>query len=198
MNLESCPTTPTPAQLIADAVRRHRGGDRHAFTDLYRHAAPLLLRVARGYRLPADVAEDVVQAAMESALVHLPELRDPACALGWLMIITRREALRACREQQRCHPLEDDDAYAGPASEDAEEIALDRMTQMLLLRALAQLPERQRRLLCALFLEAPRDYVTIAAELAIPVGSIGPTRRRGLAKVKSILTADREWAGAAA
>ncbi len=197
MNLESCPTTPTTAQLIADAIRRHRAGDRDALTDLYRHAAPLLLRVARGYRLPADVAEDVVQAAMESALCHLPGLRDPACGLGWLLVITRREALRACREQQRCGPLDDEDACACPAGEDPEEIALDRMMRQVLLRALARLPERQRRLLCALFLEPPRDYSTIAAALAIPVGSIGPTRRRGLTRVRGLLTADREWAEAA-
>jgi RNA polymerase sigma factor (sigma-70 family) len=197
MNVESSPTSPTPAQFIADAVRRHRAGDPGALTDLYRHAAPVLLRVARGYRLPADVAEDVVQAAMESALSHLPDLRDPGCGLGWLMIITRREALRACREQQRCRPLEDGDDLPGEAGDDPEEIALDRMAHEVLLRALARLPERQRRLLCALFLEPPRDYTTIAASLAIPVGSIGPTRRRGLAKVRGLLTADREWVGAA-
>ena len=43
-----------------------------------------------------------------------------------------------------------------------------------------------------MFVEAV-DYATIAGELDMPVGSIGPTRQRGLRRVKAILVADQDW-----
>jgi hypothetical protein len=42
------------------------------------------------------------------------------------------------------------------------------------------------------FAERP-DYAALSEALGMPVGSIGPTRGRCLAKLRSLLTADPEW-----
>ena len=58
-------------------------------------------------------------------------------------------------------------------------------------RALERLPERQRTLLRALADDEEPSYVEIAERLAMPVGSIGPTRTRILARLReSLETAD--------
>jgi DNA-directed RNA polymerase specialized sigma24 family protein len=76
--------------------------------------------------------------------------------------------------------------------EDPEEIALARMACKELYRALSQLPERERKLLVFLFFDVGYDYAAIARELDMPIGSIGPTRQRGLKKVRTIVNRDRE------
>ena len=54
-----------------------------------------------------------------------------------------------------------------------------------LLSALAELPERQRALLLLLIEDPPLSYDEISRRLEMPVGSIGPTRARALARVRA-------------
>ena len=61
-------------------------------------------------------------------------------------------------------------------------------------QALGCLDPRCRRLLTALFLEANApSYEAIGRRLGMPVGSIGPTRGRCLAKLRLALVADPRW-----
>ena len=53
-----------------------------------------------------------------------------------------------------------------------------------LLEALAGLPPPCQRLIALLAEDPPLPYAQISARLGIPVGSIGPTRRRCLAKLR--------------
>jgi RNA polymerase sigma factor (sigma-70 family) len=147
--------------------------------------------IARACRLSIHSADDVVQNTMTVALTHLPRLRDPDAGLAWLSVIARREAIKVSREERRTDPIGDRDAWTG-GGEDPEEIALARMACRELYRALAQLPERERKLLVFLFFDGGRDYAAIAQELNMPIGSIGPTRQRGLKKVRTIVNRDRE------
>ncbi len=185
--------TNTLAAAVAVAIRSHRAGDRAAMTDLVRIVTPYLYRVAFSCRLSAYAADDVVQSTLESALVHLPSLRDADAGLAWLSVIARREAVRVSREERRMDLIGDRDGFADSAdSADPERIALAHMARDALLCALAKLPERYRALLMLLFFDDQPDYLTIASELAMPVGSIGPTRQRGLKKVRALIEQDRE------
>jgi RNA polymerase sigma factor (sigma-70 family) len=179
------------AEDVAAAIRRHQAGDASAMEDLFRIVRPWLHGIGRACRLSIHSADDVVQNTMAVALTHLPRLRDPDAGLAWLSVIARREAIKISREERRTDPIGDRDAWTGGA-EDPEEIALARMACKELYRALAQLPERERKLLVFLFFDVGYDYATIARELDMPIGSIGPTRQRGLKKVRTIVNRDRE------
>ena len=179
------------AEDVAAAIRRHQAGDPSAMEDLFRAVRPWLHGIARACRLSIHSADDVVQNTMTVALTHLPRLRDPDAGLAWLSVIARREAIKISREERRTDPIGDRDAWTG-GGEDPEEIALARMACNELYRALAQLPERERKLLVFLFFDGGRDYAAIAQELNMPIGSIGPTRQRGLKKVRTIVNRDRE------
>jgi len=57
------------------------------------------------------------------------------------------------------------------------------------------LPERCRQLLGVIAYADKPDYAALAEALGMPVGSIGPTRGRCLAKLRDALTRDSAWAG---
>ena len=49
-----------------------------------------------------------------------------------------------------------------------------------------QLPDRCRRLLRVLLADPPPAYAEVAAALEMPIGSIGPTRARCLAQLRTL------------
>ena len=55
--------------------------------------------------------------------------------------------------------------------------------------AMSRLPWRWQRLLELLMADPPASYADISDELGLPVGSIGPTRGRCLARLRVLLQA---------
>jgi len=55
------------------------------------------------------------------------------------------------------------------------------------------LPERCRRLLRVIAFADRPDYAGVAESLGMPIGSVGPTRGRCLAKLRAQLSADPAW-----
>jgi RNA polymerase sigma factor (sigma-70 family) len=179
----------TLAERVSAVIRRHQNGDVDAMGELFRIVRPWIANIAQACRLSQFSADDVVQSTIATALVHLPMLRDPDAGLAWLSVIARREAIRVSQVERRNDYLgEHDMAGSGTEAADTENAALTNLARAGLMRALAQLPERERKLLVFLFLDDGWDYAKIASELAMPVGSIGPTRQRSLRKVRAILS----------
>jgi DNA-directed RNA polymerase specialized sigma24 family protein len=54
---------------------------------------------------------------------------------------------------------------------------------------MTQLPRRWQRLMEMLMADPPASYAEISDELGLPVGSIGPTRGRCLARLRVLLEA---------
>ena len=63
-----------------------------------------------------------------------------------------------------------------------EELVAER--QVALCQALSELPPGCRKLVALLIADSPVSYAEISARLGIPIGSIGPSRRRCLAKLR--------------
>jgi len=192
------PTGATPgdglAARVAALLLAHRDGDQDAMGVLVRKVTPLLWHVARGFRLDASSAEDVAQNTMLAFVRHSHEIAEPHAALRWLVVTARREAMRAAAHRDRTE-LVDDAARTVPApeAEQPERVVLATATQRVLWRNVARLSDRCRQLLRVIaFAERP-DYATLSTALGMPIGSIGPTRGRCLAKLKVLLAADPEW-----
>jgi RNA polymerase sigma factor (sigma-70 family) len=170
----------------ADLFSRWREGETSAMDDLVRLLTPVLWQIARAQRLDEETAGDVVQSAW-LALVRRPEaVRDAAAVGGWLATTTRREAWRATKKHSRTDLMAEEDLPM-PASESAEDEATVHLRDQMLWGAVGQLNERCQRLLrVAAFLDRP-NYQQLAEDLEMPVGSIGPTRGRCLAKLRSLL-----------
>ena len=181
------------AQMAAD-LRAHREGDAYAMARLVKRATPLLWHVARGFRLDTGTAEDVVQNTLLALVRHGDNIAEPHAVLRWLIVTARREAIRAAQSKDRADLVEDPGmTLVAPESEGPEPTVLAGAAQNALWRNVSKLPERCQRLLRVIaFAERP-DYATLSEALGMPVGSIGPTRGRCLAKLRSMLAADPEW-----
>lgn len=170
-------------QLLAKVV----AGDEQAWHEVVDRYAGLVWSVARSYRLPNAVTEDVVQTVWLRLAEHCSRIREADRLAAWLATTTRNEALRAVRHTQRTTPS---DRFAERADETVmtiDERVSDDVTLNAVLAAFAQLsPEDQQlmRLLCTV---PPLDYQTIADMLGRPIGSIGPTRARCLARLRKLL-----------
>jgi DNA-directed RNA polymerase specialized sigma24 family protein len=84
-------------------------------------------------------------------------------------------------------------AVAMPEMDGPEQDALLNDRQTLLWRMVARLSERCQRLLRVIAFEDRPDYARLAIEMEMPVGSIGPTRGRCLAKLRSLLPDETDW-----
>ncbi len=170
--------------LVAAAV----DGDATAWHELVARYTSLVLSVVRRHRLQDDDAEDVVQTVWLRLVEHLGALREPAALPGWIVTTARNECLRVIRAR-RVVPTSDPFGHPSAAGADVVETLdatmLDAERHEALLVAMAELPDRQRALLLVLIEDPPVPYEEVSARLGIPVGSIGPTRARALARVRA-------------
>ncbi|GAA3810307.1 RNA polymerase sigma factor [Amycolatopsis tucumanensis] len=173
----------TEIELIELLARAWRG-DQGAWSALVRGLSVVVLRVARAHRLGDADAFDVCQNTWVS-LAQLRELREPARLPAWLATTARRQALRVLESRRREIPAECD----RPDELTPERQVLASERDALLHRAVAQLPAAQRRLVELLMQDPPATHAEIAAELGIAIGSVGPTRRRALDRLRRYLEA---------
>lgn len=172
---------------VTDLVIRARNGDKQAWDALVERYAPLIWSICRRYRLANADAEDVNQSVWLMLVDQLAALREPAALPGWLATTTQRECGRVLRAARRTQPggqvLED--SIPDELATTAEEELLKAERQAALREAFTCLPPGCQELLAMLIQDPPVPYAQISAELGIPIGSIGPTRRRCLEKLRS-------------
>ena len=180
----------------ASAFERWTAGDAVALDELVLVMTPVLWHVVRAYRLSSEVAEDVVQTTW-LALVRSREAIQEATAVGgWLTTTARREAWRVAKATGRGIPVEDDElARRLPDEESPESEVVRRDGDDRLWDAVEKLSERCQALLRIVAFEHRPDYTTIAANLGMPVGSIGPTRGRCLSKLRALIQAQPDFTG---
>ncbi len=170
---------------VTALVRAGVDGDEEAWNELVRRYAGLVALVIRRYRLSVDDANDVSQLVWLHLLEHLAYIREPAALPGWLATTTRHECLRYLRTSSRSVSVDPlGMTQVSGADEDIDEALLAAERRQVLLDGLAELPPQQRHLLTLLAADPPYSYVEIGRVLKIPIGSIGPTRRRALEKLR--------------
>jgi RNA polymerase sigma factor (sigma-70 family) len=172
----------------ASAFERWSTGDAVALDELVRVMTPVLWHVVRAYRLSAEVAEDVVQTTWLALVRSRSSIHEPAAVGGWLTTTARREAWRVAKATGRGIPVEDEElARRLPEESSAEAEVVRRDGDDRLWHAVERLSERCQALLRIVAFEHRPDYTAIAANLGMPVGSIGPTRGRCLQKLRALM-----------
>lgn len=188
---------PTRWARAAALFRRWQDGDARAMDELVRLMTPLLWHVVRAYGLDRALAEDVVQTTWLTLVRRHESITEPQAVSGWLTMVARREAWRVGRLQRRADPTETASLEPHlPVRESAEQTAATDDESRRLWLTVNQLDQRCRRLLRIVAFEERPDYARIAQDLAMPIGSIGPTRQRCLGKLRALLEGDG-WKGRA-
>jgi RNA polymerase sigma factor (sigma-70 family) len=184
---------PDRGARIAGLVSAARDGSEDALGQIVTEFSPMLWHVARAAGLSPDDAQDVVQTVWMSLLSHLDDIHTHAALAGWLVTTTRREAWRVRGAGRKQVPADQDWLAElpdrGPGS---EELAIIGDGRRALWSAIGQLTPRCQELLRIIAFVPRPDYRAVAAELGMPVGSIGPTRGRCLAKLRALMADDPE------
>lgn len=196
------PVTPsdTPVETLASragsAFAAYQSGDRERMGELVDLLTPVLWHTVRAQRVGHDLAEDVVQTTWLRLVHHAEAIADPRAVLGWLIVTAKRESWRVVKQARRVSATLEGEEPESPGTatiEGPETAALASIEGRVLWRHVDALPERCRSLLRVIAFSDRPDYAAVAAALGMPVGSIGPTRGRCLAKLRQALDNDPEW-----
>lgn len=173
---------------LTDLVSAAADGDAESWNEITRRFTNLLWAVARSYRLASTDAADVVQNTWLRLVENLHRVEHPEALAGWLATTARREALSVLRARSRLLPV--GDPFFHGAADDAPELddaVIKDERDGYLWECVAQLPERDQRLLRALMACDRPSYTAVAAALEMPVGSVGPTRMRALSRLRALI-----------
>ena len=122
---------------------------------------------------------------------HIGRIEQPDRVGSWLAATARNECLRHVAARKRIVLVHEDIEFDGadnhgPAIDEAL-LAAERA--QVVRDAIAHLPMQWQQLLEFLMADPPISYAEISDQLGLPVGSIGPTRGRCLAKLRILLEA---------
>lgn len=176
---------------IAGLVRGAAAGDRRAWERLVDQYSRLIWSITTEFRLVESDAADVVQITWLRLLEHIDRIEYPDRVGSWLAATARNECLRCLAARKRVVLSHDDaelhDAVAHEPEIDARLLADERA--QVVRDALSRLPRRWQRLVEMLMADPPASYAEISDQLDLPIGSIGPTRGRCLARLRVLLQA---------
>lgn len=188
---------PVTASGFDTVVAAAATGDARAWEDLVHRLMPVVVSVIGESGLDGADAAEVNQTVWLRVVEWLGHLRQPSALPAWVATTSRRECERVLRTTRHVRPagLSDDllgqfpDVAGSNSQVQAPEDAVVRQEQLRTLRqGFAQLPQRCQELLTMLLGEPPMSYRDIVARTGMRIGSIGPTHRRCLDKLRGTPT----------
>jgi len=174
------------ASEVSRLVRASASGSETAWNELVRRYSPLVMAVTRTYQLTADDAKDVSQTVWLRLVENLANLREPDALPGWLATTTQRECIRQLRQGRRVLPVDPhtDGALQLCEAVDPDTDILRAELHQAMRDGLAALPARDQALLKLRAADPPKSYEEISQIMGMPIGSIGPTLRRSLDRLR--------------
>jgi RNA polymerase sigma factor (sigma-70 family) len=175
----------------ATLMRRAADGDQWAWQRLVDQYARLIWSITVDVKLVESDAADVAQTTWLRLLQHIDRIEYPDRLGSWLAATARNECLRCLAARKRVVPSQDEVELNGavPDGPEVDERLLADERARLVREALSRLPWRWQRMLELLMADPPVSYADISDELGLPIGSIGPTRARSLARLRVLLQA---------
>jgi RNA polymerase sigma factor (sigma-70 family) len=176
---------------VTRLVKRAATGDTRAWELLVDKYGRLIWSITREFKLVESDAADVFQTTWMRLIEHINRIEHPDRLGSWLAATARNECLRCLASHKRLVLAHEGVVLDGPAEQGAEidEGLLAEERAEVVRAAMAHLPRRWRRLMELLMSDPPVSYAEISDELGLPVGSIGPTRGRCLARLRVLLEA---------
>ena len=170
-----------------DLLDRIGRGDRDAGDELVTRYRCLIAAAARRVLYsPADV-DDVVQETFVILLVSSAQIRQPERLGPWLWTTATNLARRTARRHDRQRPADDVELRADlevGLGEDFDRDLDREQDSEALQEALSSISDDERRLIGMLTVEDRPCYAAISEAVHRPIGSLGPTRRRILTKLR--------------
>jgi RNA polymerase sigma factor (sigma-70 family) len=176
---------------IVGWVRLAATGDIYAWNRLVDKYSRLIWSITVSFKLGESDAADVVQTTWMRLIEHIDKIEQPARVGSWLASTARNECLRHVAARKRIVLVQEDGEFDGADQRgpEVDEALLAGERARDVRRAMTHLPLQWRRLMEMLMADPPVSYAEISDQLGLPIGSIGPTRGRCLAKLRVLLDA---------
>jgi RNA polymerase sigma factor (sigma-70 family) len=174
---------------VTRLVRRAAAGHTRAWEQLIGKYGKLVWSITRDFKLRESDAADVFQTTWMRLVEHIDRIEHADRVGAWLAATARNECLRCLASHKRLVLATEDAEFDRPAehSPEVDEALLAGERAQIVREAMTHLPRRWQRLLDMLMADPPASYAEISDELGLPVGSIGPTRGRCLARLRVLL-----------
>ncbi|BCK55894.1 ECF RNA polymerase sigma factor SigK [Nocardia wallacei] len=192
---DACPTArPAVAEeaaaRLAELLEGVAGGDRQAFTQLYRsthhRVFGLALRILRRPALAEETAQEVYLHVWKGAAQYDARLASP---IGWLMMLTHRRAVDRVRVEtsSTTRDLAFGQRHLGRDHDIVAETVGQRSDERAVVACLETLTETQRETV-ALAYYGGRTYAEVADHLDVPLNTVKTRIRDGLRRLRNCLT----------
>ena len=187
---------PDPAQQLEAEIallRRVAQGDRRAFEELYDRFSGVLFstayRVLNNQEAAEDVLQDVFIQIWEKAPLYDPTRGKP---MTWAVTLTRNKAIDRLRSTVRRNRLQDDVQRESETFEQFDDrSSFDAVasgeTSKLVREAIQKLTKDQREAIELAFFSS-LTQTEIAERLGEPLGTIKARIRRGMMKLKDVIS----------
>ena len=187
----SAPPLDAASVEIVGWVQRAATGDIYAWNRLVDQYSRLIWSITATFKLGESDAADVVQTAWMRLIEHIHRIEQPARVGSWLASTTRNECLRHVAARKRIVLVHEDSEFdrADQHGSEVDDALLASERAQDVRRAMTCLPLQWQRLMEMLMADPPVSYAEISDQLGLPIGSIGPTRGRCLAKLRVLLEA---------
>jgi RNA polymerase sigma factor (sigma-70 family) len=160
-------------------------GDQIAWNTLVDEFGGLVWATTRAHNLHDEDAADVFQTTWMRLVENLDSIQDPTRLGCWLATTARRECLTAIARAARLNARPEDLSDLPSEAPHLSEPPITEQNAVGMHAALTRLAPRHRALLRMLAAAPPPSYAEIGAALGMATGSIGPTRARALARLRS-------------
>jgi RNA polymerase sigma-70 factor, ECF subfamily len=180
--------------LEAELLRQIGAGDPDSFEDLYDRFSGVLfaaaLQILNDQRDAEDVLQDVFVQIWDKARLYSPSRGKP---LTWAMTLTRNKAIDRLRSSQRRFRLQDQvekeskvtaRAISRDGADEVDAIEKSRIVRS----AVLELSKEQRQAIELAFFSGLTQN-EIAAELSQPLGTVKARIRRGMLKLRDLISA---------
>ncbi len=171
-------------ELMTAVAERH---DRQAFVQLFETFAPrvkaYLMRQGADQATAEDLVQDVMLTVWRRAALFD---RSKAAVSTWVFTIARNRRIDTLRRARRPEIDPEDPALVREADDPADRVVEAAQRSESLHAAVAALPEEQAKLLRLAYFE-DKSHSAIAAELALPLGTVKSRLRLAMGKLRSAL-----------
>jgi RNA polymerase sigma factor (sigma-70 family) len=176
---------PPPASSRTELVflfKLARDGDAAALPLLLRELRPLVVRAVRRYLSRSSDVDDVVQDTWLTLITSWDNVHTPECVTGWVWRVATNLAIRHGRAQSATGLPDDTPDISADSTEVADGLLREERRHCVR-RAISRLGPSDRQLLEVLSEDDRPNYQRASEVLDRPVGSIGPSRMRALARL---------------
>ena len=176
---------------IGELYLRACARERWAAEALVNALGGMVVATVRRNGVDVDHVEDVASTTWLKLFEHCGRIRDPNSVPGWLKTTARNEAMQWHRTRGRERPAAPDDLPDGGFAEPGYEIFEDdeeaQVRRKHVRQTWTQVDARCQRMFDLKTRVPVLSNSEVARRLGIPVGSVGPTYRRCIDKLRALL-----------